>query len=375
VKVPPLDLPAQARALGPALRDAVERVLVDQQCILGPHLERFETAMAEYCGVAHAIGVGSGTDALLLALAALDVGPGAIVVTTPFSFFATASTIVRLGARPLFADIDPTTFNLAPASVAAAIAAAPGRVAGVVPVHLYGRLAAMDALGAVAERHGLWILEDAAQAVGARRGGRMAGSLGRAGCLSFYPTKNLGALGDGGMVLTNDAVLAAEVRRDRHQGQIDRYRHETLGFCSRLDAVQAAILGAKLPHLDGWNRRRREIAAAYDARLRAAGVAGVPDAPIVLPERPGDEHVFHQYVVRAARRDALLRHLHAAGVGAQVYYPVPLHRQPPLEGVSLTPVPLPETERAAREVLALPLYPEVDEAAVAAVVEAVRTFY
>jgi dTDP-4-amino-4,6-dideoxygalactose transaminase len=375
VKVPPLDLPAQARALGPALRDAVERVLVDQQCILGPHLERFETAMAEYCGVAHAIGVGSGTDALLLALAALDVGPGAIVVTTPFSFFATASTIVRLGARPLFADIDPTTFNLAPASVAAAIAAAPGRVAGVVPVHLYGRLAAMDALGAVAERHGLWILEDAAQAVGARRGGRMAGSLGRAGCLSFYPTKNLGALGDGGMVLTNDAALAAEVRRDRHQGQIDRYRHETLGFCSRLDAVQAAILGAKLPHLDGWNRRRREIAAAYDARLRAAGVAGVPDAPIVLPERPGDEHVFHQYVVRAARRDALLRHLHAAGVGAQVYYPVPLHRQPPLEGVSLTPVPLPETERAAREVLALPLYPEVDEAAVAAVVEAVRTFY
>jgi dTDP-4-amino-4,6-dideoxygalactose transaminase len=375
VKVPPLDLPAQARALGPALRDAIERVLVDQQCILGPHLERFETAMAEYCGVAHAVGVGSGTDALLLALAALDVGPGAIVVTTPFSFFATASTIVRLGARPLFADIDPTTFNLAPASVAAAIDAAPGRVAGVVPVHLYGRLAPMDALGAVAERHGLWILEDAAQAVGARRGGRMAGSLGRAGCLSFYPTKNLGALGDGGMVLTNDAALAAGIRRDRHQGQIDRYRHETLGFCSRLDAVQAAILGAKLPHLDGWNRRRREIAAVYDARLRAAGVAGVPNAPIVLPERPGDEHVFHQYVVRAARRDALLRHLHAAGVGAQVYYPVPLHRQPPLEGVSLTPVPLPETERAAREVLALPLYPEVDEAAVAAVVEAVRTFY
>jgi dTDP-4-amino-4,6-dideoxygalactose transaminase len=375
VKVPPLDLPAQARSLGPALAEAIGRVLADQQCILGPHLERFEAAMATYCGVPHAIGVGSGTDALLLTLGALGVGPGALVVTTPFTFFATGSTIVRLGARPVLADVDPVTFNLDPASTAAAIAAAPGAVAGVVAVHLYGRLAPMEALGAIATRAGAWIVEDAAQAVGARDGGRMAGAFGRAGCLSFYPTKNLGALGDGGMVLTADGALAHRVRRDRHQGQRDRYVHETLGFCSRLDAVQAAVLEAKLPHLDAWTRRRRAVADAYDERLRAAGVAGVPDAPLVLPERPGESHVFHQYVVRAARRDALLTHLGAAGIGAQIYYPVPLHRQPALEGACVTPVPLDEAERATREVLALPIYPELDDARLEAVVEAIRTFY
>ncbi|MGH7893297.1 MAG: DegT/DnrJ/EryC1/StrS family aminotransferase, partial [Candidatus Binatia bacterium] len=358
-----------------ALRDAVERVLADQQCVLGPHVERFEAAMAAYCGVTHAIGVGSGTDALLLALGALGVGPGTLVVTTAFTFFATGSTIARLGARPLFADIDPVTFNLDAASVAAAVAAAPGRVVGMVPVHLYGRLAAMDALGAVAERHGLWIVEDAAQAVGARRDGRSAGAFGRAGCLSFYPTKNLGALGDGGMVLTSDEALATRLRRERHQGQVDRYHHETLGLCSRLDAVQAAVLAAKLPHLEAWNARRRVVAGWYEERLRRAGVAGVSDAPLVLPELPGEDHVVHQYVVRARRRDALLAHLAATGIGAQVYYPVPLHRQPPLASVSVAPVSLDETERAAREVLALPIYPELTEAQVDAVVAAVQAFY
>jgi dTDP-4-amino-4,6-dideoxygalactose transaminase len=375
VKVPPLDLPAQARALGAELTDAVATVLRDQQCVLGPHVARFEAAMAEYCGVAHAIGVGSGTDALLLALAALDVGPGTLVLTTPFSFFATASTIVRLGARPLFADVDPATLNLDPASAAAALAAAPGPVAGMMPVHLYGRLAPMEALAALARRHGLWMLEDAAQAVGARQGGRRAGALGRAGCLSFYPTKNLGALGDGGMVLTDDAVVAERVRRDRHQGQSDRYRHETLGLCSRLDAVQAVVLEVKLRHLDAWTARRRALARGYDERLRAAGVAGVPDAPLVLPAPAGEEHVFHQYVVRARRRDALAAHLAAAGVGAQVYYPIPLHRQAPIVGACATPVPLDETERAVGEVLALPIYPELGEAEQDAVVAAIHDFY
>ena len=375
MRVPPLDLVAQARALGPSLREAVERVLADQQCILGPHVERFEAAMAGYCGVTHAIGVGSGTDALLLVLEALGVGPGTLVVTTAFTFFATGSTIVRLGARPLFADIDPETFNLSPASVAAAVAAAPERVVGIVPVHLYGRLAALEDIGAVAERHGLWVVEDAAQAVGARRAGRMAGTFARAGCLSFYPTKNLGALGDGGMVLTDDAAIATFVRRDRHQGQVDRYHHESLGLCSRLDAVQAAILEAKLPHLDAWNARRRAIAAAYAERLCAAGLAGVPDAPIVLPPAAAADHVVHQYVVRARRRDALLAHLRDAGIGAQVYYPVPLHLQPPIAARCVTPVPLDETERAAREVLALPVYPELTSAQIDAVVAAVRSFY
>lgn len=375
VKVPSIDLMAQARSLGTAVTDAVAEVLADQQCILGPHVERFERRMAERCGVGHAIGVGSGTDALLVALAALGVGPGTLVVTTAFTFFATASTIARLGARAVFADVDPATFNLDPRSVEAAIARAPGPVAGILPVHLYGRLADMDGLGAIAERHGAWLLEDAAQAIGARRGGRAAGSFGRAGCFSFYPTKNLGAAGDGGLIVTDDAALATLLRRDRHHGQVDRYHHAAIGFCSRLDAVQAAVLGAKLPHLDAWNARRRVLAAAYDERLRAAGLAARQGAPITLPAPAGDDHVWHQYVVRAERRDALLAHLTGAGIGAMVYYPVPLHRQPPLEAASLTPVALDETERAAREVLALPIYPELDERALDVVVGRVREFY
>lgn len=375
MKVPSIDLPAQARSLGRALHDAVAEVLADQQCILGPHVERFERAMAAYVGVAHAVGVGSGTDALLLALDALGVGPGSLVVTTPFTFFATGSTIARLGARVVFADVDPATCNLDPASVDAAIAKAPGRVAGIVPVHLYGRLADLSGLGAIAARHGCWLLEDAAQAIGARREGRHAGTVGRAGCFSFYPTKNLGALGDAGMVVTDDGALAARLRRDRHQGQVDRYRHASLGMCSRLDAVQAAVLATKLPHLERWTARRREIATVYDARLRAAGLAGRSGAPLVLPPLAGEDHVWHQYVVRAERRDALLAHLSGDGIGAAVYYPLPLHRQPPLAAASVTPVPLDESERAAHEVLALPIYPELDDARLDAVVDAVRRFY
>src|SRR6185503_16033551 len=221
------------------------------------------------------------------------------VVTTAFTFFATGSTIARLGARPVFADIDPATCNLDPRSVEAAIARAPGRVAGIVPVHLYGRLADMTGLAEVAARHKCWLLEDAAQAVGARRNGRAAGTFGRAGCFSFYPTKNLGALGDAGMIVTDDAALAAHLRRERRQGQVDRYHHESLGHCARLDAVQAAVLRAKLPHLDRWNARRRAIAARYDAGLRAAEMAGRTGAPIVLPPAADTDHVWHQYVVRA----------------------------------------------------------------------------
>ena len=373
--VPPLDLRAQARSLGTALQDAVAEVLADQQCILGPHVERFERAMAAYCGAEHAIGVASGTDALLLSLGALGVGPGTSVVTSAFTFFATGSTIARLGATVVFADVDPATLNLDPRSVEAAIVRAPGRVAGIVPVHLYGRLADVGALAAIAERHGCWLVEDAAQAIGARRGGRAAGTFGRAGCFSFYPTKNLGALGDAGMIVTGDGDLAARLRRDRHQGQIDRYHHESLGYCARLDAVQAAVLGAKLPHLDRWTARRRAIARAYGEALRDAGVAGAPNAPVVLPPDAGDDHVWHQYVVRVRRRDGLLAHLTAAGIGAMVYYPVPLHRQPPLARASATPVPLDETERAAGDVLALPIFPELSDEQQAAVVTAVRAFY
>ena len=376
MKIPFLDLVAQDREIGADVRAALSDVLAGQAFVLGTHVERFEAAVAAYCGVPHAIGVASGTDALLLSLGGLGVGPGVSVLTTPFSFWATASAIVRLGARPIFADIDPATFNLHPAAVEAALAATHERVAGILPVHLFGRLAPMGALAALAERRGLWVVEDAAQAIGARADGTSAGAFGRAGCLSFYPTKNLGALGDGGMVLTRDATLAAYVRQERHQGHSSTpYVHASLGMCSRLDAVQAAALGAKLPRLDGWNARRRTIAARYTRLLEDAGLAGAPGAPLVLPVAAGEAHVFHQYVVRAQDRDALQAHLAAAGIGAQVYYRMPLHLQPPLAAFGFRHGAFPEAERAAAEVLAFPLYPELGERAVETVVETVAAFY
>src|SRR5437867_2434723 len=376
MNVPFLDLAAQDGEVGAEVRAALAEVLASQAFVLGPHVERFEAAMAAYCGVPHAIGVASGTDALFLALGALGVGPGVSVLTTPFSFWATASTVVRLGARPLFADIDPATFNLDPVTAEATLAATRERVVGLLPVHLFGRLAPMRALGALAERHGLWVVEDAAQAVGARADGVRAGAFGRAGCLSFYPTKNLGGLGDGGMVLTHDAALAARVRQERHQGHsATPYVHASLGLASRLDAVQAAALGAKLPRLDAWNARRRAIAERYGRLFAEAGLAGRPDAPLVLPEPAGEAHVFHQYVVRARDRDALQAHLATAAIGAQVYYRMPLHLQPPLAALGFRRGAFPEAERAAAEVLALPIYPELDDRAVETVVEAVVAFY
>jgi dTDP-4-amino-4,6-dideoxygalactose transaminase len=370
-----LDLAAEDREVGGAVRAAVGEVLASHQYVLGPHVERFEAAIASYCGVAHAVGVASGTDALVLALMVLGVGPGATVITTPFSFFATGSTIVRLGARPLFVDIEPRSMNIDPAAVEAALAATRENVVGLLPVHLFGRLAPMDALGALADRRGLWVVEDAAQAIGARDGARAAGTFGRVACLSFYPTKNLGGLGDGGLVLTNDTALAERLGRERQHGQVAPYEHETIGLCSRLDAIQAAALGAKLPFLDGWNARRRAVAGWYDAQFRAAGLAGRPDAPIVLPEPAGSAHVFHQYVVRARERDRLAAHLRDREIATQVYYRIPLHRQPALAPFALRAGELPEAERAAACVLALPIHPSLAEADVEAVVEATAAFY
>jgi dTDP-4-amino-4,6-dideoxygalactose transaminase len=373
--VPFLDLSAQQRAIGEEVRAALDEVLASQQYILGPHVERFEAAMADYCGVPYAVGVASGTDALVLSLGALGIEPGQAVITTPFTFFATASAILRAGGRPVFADIDPRTLNLDPQAVAAAIERAHGRVVGLLPVHLFGRLAPMDALASVARRHGLWMVEDAAQAIGARADGRAAGAFGRAACLSFYPTKNLGALGDGGMVLTGDTALAERIRQERHQGQVAPYVHATLGMCSRLDALQAAALRVKLRHLDDWNARRRAIASSYGALFAERGLAGRPGAPLIVPEVPGDAHVFHQYVVRARERDRLRAHLGAAGIGAQVYYATPLHLQPALAHVSPGAGAFPESERAAAEVLALPIYPGLSDTQVETVVEAVAAFY
>jgi dTDP-4-amino-4,6-dideoxygalactose transaminase len=375
VTVPFLDLRAQDAEVGAAVREAVAAVLDSQQFVLGPHLERFEAAMAAWCGVPHALGVGSGTDALALGMAACGVGPGTRVLTSPFTFFATASTIARLGARPVFADVDPVTLNLDPVAVDAILQHDPRGIVGILPVHLFGRLAPMEALGAVAARHGLWMLEDAAQAVGARAGGRRAGTFGRAAALSFYPTKNLGGIGDGGMLLTTDDAVAAQVRRDRNQGIVRPYEHDALGLCSRLDALQCAALGAKLPHLDDWNARRRAVAGWYGERLRARGLAGHPAAPLQLPEPDGEAHVFHVYTMRAQARDELVRHLTRAGIGSQVYYRVPLHRQRALAAVSDVPLGVPEAERAADEVVALPLFPQLTTAQVDVVVDAIAAFY
>jgi dTDP-4-amino-4,6-dideoxygalactose transaminase len=369
--VPFLDLAAEDAEVGGAVRAALEAVVASRQYVLGPHVERFEAAMAAYCGVAHAVGVGSGTDALVLALAALGAGPGTAVVTTPFTFFATASTIVRVGARPVFADIDPRTLNLDPESVAAAVRGVRERIVGIVAVHLFGRVAPMRTLAAIAARHDLWILEDAAQALGARADGVAAGAFGRAAAVSFYPTKNLGGLGDGGMLLTDDAAVAAAARRDRHQGQTAPYQHATIGLCSRLDALQAAALDAKLPHLDDWNARRRRVAGWYAEAFAARGLAGGVDAPVSLPAPAGEAHVFHQYVVRMRDRDRVRARLTEAGVGTQVYYARPLHLQPALAALGLGAGTLPVAERAAAEVLALPIWPSLGRAAVETVVDAI----
>lgn len=377
MRVPLLDLKAQFATLRGGVEEAVSRVFVDQQFVLGSTVERFEREMKAYTGAAHAIGVASGSDALLLALMALEVGREDVVVTTPFTFFATAGSIVRSGARLAFADIDPRTFNLAPESTAAALAAAARSARRIVlmPVHLYGRLAPMVDLATLAAEHGAAIVEDAAQAVGARcstpRGIRMAGTFGLFGALSFFPSKNLGAAGDAGMVLCAEEETANRVTMLRNHGGKGRYVHDRVGMNSRLDALQAAVLSVKLAHLDDWNRARRERAAAYRRNFFAAGLT--PPA-IEVPPEAGEEHVFHQYVIRAERRDELREALNEAGVETQVYYPVPLHRQPCFGDLGFRDGQFPEAERACRECLALPIYPELSNDQVEYVVGTIAAF-
>jgi dTDP-4-amino-4,6-dideoxygalactose transaminase len=384
VKIPLLDLQAQDAAIGRDVRAALEAVLDSQQFILGVPVAAFEREMAEFCGTADAIGVASGSDALFLALLALDVGPGTAVVTSAYSFFSTASAIVRLGAHPVFVDVDPVTYNLDPAATAAAIErqrrTRRERVVGLLPVHLFGAAVALEPFLDLAARHGLFVVEDAAQAIGASvpgSEGRVAGAVGTAGCLSFYPTKNLGGLGDGGMVLTSDGRLAERLRSLRVHGAVGGpYRHEALGIGSRLDALQAVALSVKLRYVRAWNAARRQVAEWYGAAFAAAGlVAPGPDG-IALPRTAGEAHVFHQYVIRApGHRDRLRAHLDDRGIGTQVYYPIPLHLQPCFAGLGYRAGDLPEAERACAETLALPMYPELPHAAVDAVVRAVADYY
>ncbi|MEZ5290828.1 MAG: DegT/DnrJ/EryC1/StrS family aminotransferase [Vicinamibacterales bacterium] len=363
--VPLLDLQAQYGPIREAVLEAVVRVCDSQRCILGDEVAALERELAEYLGVAHAIGVSSGTDALIAALMAANVGPGDEVVTPTFSFFASAGAVVRVGARPVFVDIDPATYNLDVDAVRRAITP---RTKAVMPVHLYGQPAAMDALLEVTAPRGLAVIEDAAQAIGARDGGRAAGGFGALGCFSFYPTKNLGAFGDGGLVTTNDAALAGRVRLLRDHGQQPKYHHAIVGGNFRLDAIQAAVLRVKLPHLAAWTEGRRRNAARYRALFAEAGLDGVVSLPV---ERPDAFHIYNQFVVRVPERDRLRAWLTERGIGTEIYYPVPFHRQACFAGLGHAADAFPHADRAASAVLALPIFAELTEGQLRRVVEGI----
>jgi dTDP-4-amino-4,6-dideoxygalactose transaminase len=388
-----LDFSRQYSPLRAEILDAIAQVCDSQSFILGPRVAAFEAAAAAACNARYGIGCASGTDALWLALAAAGIGdstaatrPAGLpdaVITTPFSFFASTSCILRAGARPLFADIDPRTFNLSPDAVAELLRLrVGGNVKAILPVHLYGQCADFDAFNALRQgRSDLLLIEDAAQAFGAAWNGRPAGSLGDAAAFSFYPTKNLAAFGDAGLVTTSSPELERRARSLRTHGMPRRYFHDEVGWNSRMDAIQAAVLEVKLRYVDEGNRQRRDRAARYDELFRAAGLAAASESAstkdgIVLPYTdPRATHVFHQYVIRAPRRDALREALAARGIGSEIYYPVPLHLQAALKGLGYKPGDFPHAERAAAEVLALPMYPELRDDEQQTVVEAIRTFY
>ncbi|HMB73616.1 MAG TPA: DegT/DnrJ/EryC1/StrS family aminotransferase [Gammaproteobacteria bacterium] len=380
-----LDLTAQYGPLRAEIEAAITRVCATQQFVLGTEVEALEAEIAQYCGSGHGIGVSSGTDALLLALMTLGVGPGDEIITSPFTFFATGGVIARLGARPVFCDIEPQSFNLDPGAVAAFLdaycdrdgerivnRATGGTVAGLMPVHLYGRLADMQALLELSARWGLEVIEDAAQAIGAEsRDGRRAGSFGTIGCLSFFPTKNLGAFGDAGMCVCNDPALAERMRVLRVHGGAPKYYHALIGGNFRLDALQAAVLRIKLRALDAWTEQRAANAALYDRLFAAAGL----DDIIALPAHGDGRHTFNQYVIRTRDRDALRQWLAERRIGTEVYYPLSLHQQACFAYLGYTDAELPQAARAAAEVLALPIYPELGETRQRRVVAAIRAFF
>jgi dTDP-4-amino-4,6-dideoxygalactose transaminase len=375
-----LDLKRQYQPLHQELLAALEHVLETQQFILGEQVAAFERAAAAQLDVAHAIGCSSGTDALWLAMAAAGIGPGTAVLTTPFSFFASVSSILRCGATPVLADIDPASFNLSPAAAKAGLDGPRGSaVRAILPVHLYGQCADFTAFLQLQNDRGLILIEDAAQAWGAEWDGKKAGGLGAAAAFSFYPTKNLSAAGDAGLVTTNSHELAERARSLRQHGMRRRYYHDELGWNTRMDGFQGAVLAVKLKYIEGWNEARRAIAARYHALFAKAGLAEAagpyPEHGVVLPrEMPGSRHVWHQYVIRAAKRDELRAFLTARQIGSEIYYPVPLHLQEALKGLGYVEGDFPEAERAAREVLALPIFPELREDEQETVVAAIADF-
>jgi dTDP-4-amino-4,6-dideoxygalactose transaminase len=353
--VPLLDLGRQHQPLLEEMTASLRRVCQSGAFVLGPEVKNLEQAVASYCRVKHAVGCASGSDALLLALMASDVGPGDEVIMPSFTFFATASAATRLGAKPIFADIDPVTFNVDPLAVGRLMTSA---TKAILPVHLFGQCADMDALNGLAQLAKAVVIEDAAQAIGAEWEGRRAGSLGAIGCISFYPTKNLGGAGDGGMLTTNDDQIAERLRLLRQHGMNPRYYHKVVGINSRLDSFQAAVLNVKLPHLDEWTALRQANAARYEELFIEAGLDRVLTLPKALPNC---RHVWNQYVVRVpdGRRDTLRESLSKAKIGSEIYYPLGLHQQECFRYLGYKPGDLPETDRAAREVLALPIFPEL----------------
>jgi dTDP-4-amino-4,6-dideoxygalactose transaminase len=384
--VPLLDLKAQFAQIRAEVMPVIDQVCAGQHFILGEHVRALEEEIARYCSASLGVGVSSGTDALLLALMALGVGPGDEVITSPFTFFATAGTIARVGARPVFCDIDPLSYNLSPTAVQAFIdihctvqserlvnRATGGRIKALMPVHLYGQSADMDPLMAIARRYGLKVIEDAAQAIGTEyKNGVRAGTIGDIGCFSFFPSKNLGAFGDAGLCTTNDPALAESMRVLRVHGGKPKYFHAVIGGNFRIDELQAAVLRVKLRYLDGWTQARQRNAAYYDTAFASAGLGeslGTPAIPA------GQRHIFNQYVVRAQNRDALRARLTEHRIGTEIYYPIPLHLQKCFAYLNYRAGDFPHSERAAEEVLALPIYPELEQAQLAHVVATVAEFY
>jgi len=383
--VPLLDLKAQYAQIRAEVLPVIEQVCASQRFILGEHVMALEAEVAAYCGSGAGIGVSSGTDALLLALMALGVGVGDEIITSPFTFFATAGTIARLGARPLFCDIDPVSFNISPQAVAEFLdrhcnvqgghlinRATGGRVKGIMPVHLYGQSADLDPLMAKAKQHHLKVIEDAAQAIGTEYQGVRVGSIGDIGCFSFFPSKNLGAFGDAGLCTTNDAELAESMRVLRVHGGKPKYFHAVIGGNFRIDELQAAVLRVKLKYLDGWTEARQRNAAYYSAAFAAADLSNNLITPRAVVQ---GRHIFNQYIVRVKNRDALKDHLTARSIGTEIYYPVPLHLQKCFAYLKHAPGDFPESERAAAETLALPIYPELTPAQLDHVIASVVDFY
>ena len=364
MNVPLLDLKAQYATIREEIRAAIDEVMDSQHFVLGPKVTALEQQIAAYSGTKYAVGVASGSDALLLALMALDVGPGDEVITTPYTFFATASAVSRLGATPVFVDIHPRTYNIDPDGIEEKIT---DRTRAILPVHLFGQMADMDPIMEMAEKHGVKVVEDAAQSIGATYKERKAGAIGKVGCFSFFPSKNLGGCGDGGMVVTNEEDVAERIRVLRVHGSKPKYYHQMVGINSRLDALQATVLSTKLNYLEGWSAARRRHAAFYDAAFSDANV----ETPYI---EPFNVSIYNQYILRIACRDELIAHLKKHGIGCEIYYPVPLHLQACYQHLGYREGDFPESERASRETLALPVYPELTEMQQECVVSRIKAF-